>query len=131
MHTAKQILNDLITIKAGSINNFYSPQAKSYDGSVQWPTVCFKDLEKQGLIKRIPFNVKVINKRREVFYFVTKKGSDYIDRRCEQRDKEPKSYNNAIHESMKYDIALAFVRSFREFDIEFNYKADINGIRPD
>jgi hypothetical protein len=32
---------------------------------------------------------------------------------------------------MKIDIALSFIRNFPDYEFDFNYKADLGGIRPD
>jgi hypothetical protein len=48
-----------------------------------------------------------------VFYCLTKKGAKYIGRADEYKYKKyQRSPNNVMHESMKFDVALSFLRLF-------------------
>ena len=72
----KVILNQLLTVKYSSINNFYSPTAKLTEGALQQAMRDFKASEEQGLIKKIPLDRKTRQKRQKQFYQVTKKGAN-------------------------------------------------------
>ena len=124
-------LHELLSIQAGSINNLFSYEAMSYKGSLLQVNKDIKKYVKAGWVQQIPFDIRPRNKRQQYFYFVTRSGTKVIDRLEDFRQKITKSLNNAEHESMKFDIALSFLRNFLDYEFDFNYKADFNGIRPD
>jgi hypothetical protein len=69
-----------------------------------------------------------------VFYCLTRKGAAYIDRLSDYRFKNtPKTPNQIMmyHESMKFDICLAFLRLYPEYAIDFDYYTSYDGIRSD
>src|SRR3984893_2746926 len=110
MTSRKLLLNNLLDIGGvATLNNFYSPQAKTFKGSLLFTRKLFKSYLHDGLIEKIEPIGKPANKAREVFYCLTKKGSAYIGRADEYKyRKYPRSPANAMHESMKFDVALAF-----------------------
>src|ERR1700730_12669444 len=114
MTSRKLLLNNLLDIGGvATLNNFYSPQAKTFKGSLLYTRKLFKSYLEDGLIEKIEPIGKPANKAREVFYCLTKKGADYIGRSDEYRYKKyPRSPHNALHESMKFDIALSFLRLY-------------------
>lgn len=126
------ILNDLLSI--GGIctkNNLYSPKAKTHPGEYLQINIYFREWLKDGLIKKLDTITKARNKNQETFYCLTSKGADYIGRRDEYQPRTPKSPNNVKHESIKFDVALAFLRNFRDWDINIRYDEIFNGIKPD
>lgn len=124
-------LNELLTIQAGSKNNLFSYEAKTYKSSLLQVDIDIKKYLKAGLVQQIPFDLKPWNKRKQYFYFVTRQGAKAIDRPEDFKQKITKALNNAEHESMKFDVALAFVRNFPDYEFTFDYKADFNKLRPD
>lgn len=133
MQTRKLLLNNLLDIGGvATLNNFYSPNAKSFKGSLLYARKLIKSYLQDGLIERIEPIGKPANKAREVFYCLTKRGADYIGRSGEYKYKKyPRSPNNALHESMKFDVALAFLRLFPNHKFTFRYDSSFYGIRPD
>ena len=126
-----KFLNDLMTVKYATINNFYSPEAKIYKGSIRQSDIYIKALLKAGIIKKIPHAIRPTIPTRETFYCPTKLGAKTIGREDEYKDKDGKAINNAMHESMKIDIALTLIRSYRDYEFTFDYGKNISGLRPD
>ncbi len=124
-------LHELLSIQAGSVNNLFSYNAKSYKGALLQVNKDFKEYLKAGLIQQIPFDLKPREKRKQYFYFVTRTGAKTLDRIEDYKQKVTKSLNNAEHESMKFDIALSFLRNFPDYEFSFDYKADMGGLKPD
>ncbi len=112
-------------------NNIYSSKAKTKVGSFLNAHKITKQLLKDQLIRQLPTITRVRNKRQETFYCITGKGANYIGRREELKSKVPKSPNNVMHESMKFDIALAFLRLYPDYDITIRYDVIVNRIKPD
>ena len=74
----------------------------------------------KDLIEQIDPIGKPMNKSREVFYCLTKKGAKYIGRTDEYKYKKyQKSPNNVMHESMKFDVALSFLKIFQIINLRF------------
>ncbi len=126
-----QTLHELLSIQSGSKNNLFSYEAKTYKGALLGVDKKMKEYQKAGLIQQIPFDLKPREKRKQYFYFVTRKGAKVIDRLEDYKQKITKSLNNAEHESMKFDIALAFIRNYPDYEFDFDYKADLGGLKPD
>jgi hypothetical protein len=124
-------LHELLSIQAGSVNNLFSYNAKSYKGALLQVNKDFKEYLKAGLIQQIPFDLKPREKRKQYFYFVTRTGAKALDRIEDYKQKITKSLNNAEHESMKFDVALSFLRNFPDYEFSFDYKADMGGLKPD
>jgi hypothetical protein len=60
------------------------------------------------------------------------KGADYIGRSDEYKYKKYlRSPYNALHESMKFDVALSFLRLFPNKKFTFRYDSSFYGVRPD
>ena len=132
MTNRKLLLNQMLDIGGiASIHNFYSPAASTYKGSLLQVDKYFKEWLKVGMIREVPFDLRIRNKRREVFYCLTPKGADHIGRKDEYKYKDPKSLNNAMHESAKFDIALAFLRNYPDHIINIDYTKSYSGLRPD
>jgi len=133
MTTRKLLLNNLLDIGGvATLNNLYSPKANSYKGSLLFTRKLFKDYVAEGLIEKIDPIGKPMNKAREVFFCLTKKGAHYIGRSDEYKYKKyQKSPNNVMHESMKFDVALSFLRNFSEKKLTFRYDSSFYGVRPD
>ncbi len=133
MTTRKLLLNNLLDIGGvATLNNLYSPTAKSYKGSLLFTRKLFKSYLEDGLIERIPPIGKPMNKSREVFYVITKQGAKYIGRTDEYKYKKyQKSPNNVMHESMKFDVALSFLLNFPGKKFTFCYDSSFYGVRPD
>lgn len=133
MTTRKLLLNNLLDIGGvATLTNLYSPKAHSYKGSLLFVRKLFKDYIAEGLIERIDPIGKPMNKARETFYCLTKKGAHYIGRSDEYRyKKNQKSPNNVMHESMKFDVALSFLRNFPSKKFTFRYDSSFYGVRPD
>ena len=133
MTTRKMLLNNLLDVGGvATLNNLYSPTANSYKGSLLFTRKLFKDYVAEALIERIDPIGKPINKSREVFYCLTKKGAKYIGRADEYKYKKyQKSPNNVMHESMKFDVALSFLRLFPNYKFTFRYDSSFYGVQPD
>jgi hypothetical protein len=133
MITRKLLLNHLLDIGGvATLNNLYSPSAKTFKGGLLFTRKLFKSYLEDGLIEKIEPIGKPANKAREVFYCLTKKGSAYIGRTDEYKYKKyPRSPTNALHESMKFDVALSFLRLFPNQKFTFRYDSSFYGVRPD
>jgi len=133
MDTRKLLLNNLLDIGGvATLNNFYSPQAKTLKGSLLFTRKLFKSYLDDGLIEKIVPIGKPVNKAREVFYCLTMKGARYIGRVSEYRyKKHSRSPYNIMHESMKFDVALSFLRLFPHKRFTFRYDSSFYGVRPD
>jgi len=133
MTSRKLLLNHLLDIGGvATLNNFYSPAAKTYKGGLLFTRKLFKSYLQDGLIEKIEPIGNPANKAREVFYCLTKKGADYIGRSSEYKyRKYPRSPANAMHESMKFDVALAFLRLYPHAKFTFRYDSSFYGVRPD
>ena len=133
MTTRKLLLNHLLDIGGvATLNNLYSPQAKTHKGGLLFTRKLFKSYLQDGLIEKIEPIGKPANKAREVFYCLAKKGAAYIGRTDEYRYKKyQRSPNNVMHESMKFDVALAFLRLFQNKKFTFRYDSSFYGVRPD
>ncbi|MFZ1321414.1 MAG: hypothetical protein WAT71_07645 [Ignavibacteria bacterium] len=133
MTTRKQLLNNLLDIGGvATLNNLYSPTAKTYKGSLLFTRKLFKEYIAENLIEKIEPIGKPFNKSREVFYCLTKKGAKYIGRTDEYKYKKyQKSPHNVMHESMKYDVALSFLKNFPHKKFTFRYDSSFYGVLPD
>lgn len=133
MTTRKLLLNNLLDIGGvATLNNLYSPQAKTHKGGLLFTRKLFKSYQQDGLLEKIEPIGKPANKAREVFYCLTKKGAAYIGRTDEYRYKKyQRSPNNVMHESMKFDVALAYLRLYPNKKFTFRYDSSLYGIRPD
>jgi hypothetical protein len=124
-------LHELLSIQSGSVNNLASYSSKTYSGSLLQVSIDVKKYLEAGWIQQIPFDLKPREKRKQYFYFVTREGAKVIDRLEDYKQKITKSLNNAEHESMKFDIALSFIRNYPDYEFSFDYKADLGGLKPD
>lgn len=133
MDKRKQLLSSLIDIGGvATLNNLYSPEAKTFCGSLLYTRKLFKSMCVDGLLYRIDTIGRPMNKAREVFYCVTKKGADYAGRAEEYKFKKyPKSPHNVMHESMKFDVALAFLGLYPFCRFTIRYDSSFYGVRPD
>lgn len=133
MNTRKLLLNNLLDIGGvATLNNFYSLTAKTHKGGLLFTRKLFKSYISDGLIEKIEPIGKPANKVREVFYCLTKKGAMYIGRSDEYKYKKyQRSPHNALHESMKFDIALSFLRLYPNKKFTFRYDSSLYGVRPD
>jgi hypothetical protein len=133
MTSRKLILNNLLDLGGvGTLNNFYSRTARTHKGSLLYARKLFKSYLEDGLIEKIDTIGKPANKAREVFYCLTKKGAHYIGRESEYKyRKYGKSPNNVMHESMKFDVALSFLRQYPNAKFNIRYDASFYGVRPD
>jgi hypothetical protein len=133
MTSRKLLLIYLLEIGGvATLNNLYSPEARTYKGSSLQSRRYFKFYLEHRLIEPIPIIGKVKNRSQEVYYCLTKKGARYIGRPEEYRYKKyRKSPNNVMHESMKFDIALSFLRLYPQSKFNFRYDTSFYGVRPD
>jgi hypothetical protein len=133
MTTRKLLLNHFLDIGGvATLNNLYSPDAKTFKGGLLFTRKLFKSYLQDSLLEKIEPIGKPLNKAREVFYCLTKKGASYIGRSDEYRyRKYQKSPYNIMHESMKFDIALSFLRLFPSAKFTFRYDSSFYGVRPD
>lgn len=133
MTTRKLLLNNLLDIGGvATLNNLYSPTARSFKGSLLFTRKLFKDYIVEGLIEKIEPIGKPMNKAREVFFCLTKKGAHYIGRSDEYKYKKyQKSPNNVMHESMKFDTALSIIRNFPDKKFTIRYDSSFYGVKPD
>jgi len=122
MKLENNILHELISIQAGSINTLFSYNAETLDGSLLWLSRKMRQYLSQGFVRKIPFNVRPQFPRRQELYQLTKKGAKLIGRPDEYREKDHQSYNQINHELAKYDVALAFKRLFPDYNINIEYE---------
>jgi hypothetical protein len=112
-------------------NNFYTPKASTIGGMFITANRSFKELLKDEMIRQLPPITRPRCTRQEVFYAITKRGADYIGRTDEYKYKEPKSPTFVMHESMKFDVCLSFIRNFPEYLVELDLDKSYNGLKPD
>jgi len=75
MTSSERILNQLLTVKYATINNFFSRTATSLKGSRLQANKTFRKLEEKGLIRPIPYNEFTRNPQQEQFNYLTPKGT--------------------------------------------------------
>lgn len=131
MSSKEKILNQLLTLKFATINNFFSRSASTVKGSRLQVYYDFRELEKKGLIRPIPYDELARNRQIEQFYQITYKGAKSIGRLEEYSQKEVKAIANIKHESAKIDIAMSFLLGYPDYAVDFDYNASIDGYRPD
>lgn len=133
MSIRKQILNNILDIGGvATMNNLYSPHAKTYKGALLYTRKLFKSFLEDGLIEKIEPIGRPMNKSREVFYCLTKNGVRYIGRTDEYKYKKyQKSPHNIMHESMKFDVAISFLRNYPNTKFTFRYDSTFYGVQPD
>lgn len=133
MTIRKQILNNILDIGGVvTMNNLYSPYAKTYKGGLLYTRKLFKSFLEDGLIEKIQPIGRPMNKSREVFYCLTKNGVRYIGRTDEYKYKKyQKSPHNVMHESMKFDVAISFLRNYPNAKFTFRYDSTFYGVQPD
>lgn len=135
MTCKKQLLHDVLDIGGVfTLNNLYSPSATTYKGAMR-RLYEYKDfwLENGFIQEMKPYeNYKPQNPGNELFYCLTKKGAAFIGRDDYDYKKALKSphLENIMHESAKFDVALSFVRLYRDWDVKIEYKT-FKGLRPD
>lgn len=127
----KKALKEILAVEFASNTNLASYEAKTYKGAMLQANKEIKEYLNAKLIQQVPFDLKPRNKRQQFFYFATREGAKAIDRIEDYKQKITKSINNAEHESMKIDVAISFVRNFPDYDFDFNYSANLGGIKPD
>ena len=131
MSPAKEkILDQLMTLQFASVNNFYSPDAVNTLGCNHQPSRHFDWLLRHGFIRELPMDEPIGNSRQKKFYTITKKGARAIDRQDDYTYMEYKAISNIKHESMKIDIAMAFLRNYDELT-DFHYNWIIDHKKPD
>lgn len=133
MPSRKLLLNHLLDIGGiATLNNFYSPQAKTVQGGLLYTRKLFKSLIEDGFIEQINTIGKPANKAREVFYCLRKKGAHFIGRPDEYKYRRyGRSPTNVMHESMKFDVALSFLRLYPQAQFRFAYDKSLYNVRPD
>lgn len=133
MNRKKLVLNHLLEIGGvATLNNLFSPKAASSKGGLLGPRKLIKSFLSDGLVEKIQPIGKPSNKCHEVFYCLTKKGAHYVGRPGEYRyRKYQKSPHNVMHESMKFDFALALLRLYPSLKFSFRYDSSFFGVRPD
>lgn len=135
MTNRKLLLNHLLDIGGVcTMGNLFSSEAKTYRGSLHMTRKLFKFYFANGFIEKMPPIGAPINRAKEVFYSITKKGAEYIGRVEDfKRKPDPKSFNlvNVMHESAKFDVCLSFLRLFPDYTFEIDYKTSFGGMRPD
>ncbi len=130
--TKKSYLEKLIDIGGvATLNNFYSPNATSYAGSLLQARKLFHFFEAKELIKKLDPITKPRNPSQEVFYAITKRGANYIGRDDYKYKGYPKSPYNIMHESMKFDFALAWLNFYGSRNTEIRYNQKFSSLMPD
>lgn len=135
MTSKKQLLNDLLDIGGvATLNNLYQPTATTYKGAMKRVRVNKDFWLSEGLIEVVKpyYSYRSEFPARELFYCLTKKGAAFIGRDDYDYKKASRSphLENIMHESAKFDVALAFVRLYRDWDVKIEYKT-FKGLRPD
>lgn len=135
MTNRKLLLNYLLDIGGVcTLSNMYSPDASTYNGSLLMTRKLFKFYLANDFVEKMPSIGSPISRAKEIFYSITKKGAEYIGRLEDYRRKpDPKSFNlmNVLHESMKFDVCLSFLRLYPDYTFEIDYKTTFGGMRPD
>ena len=132
MTNRKLLLNHMIDIGGvATLNNLFSPEAKSYKGSLLFARKLFKFYLANGLIKKLDPITTPRNPSQEVFFAVTKHGAEYAGRDDYKWKGMPKSPFNVFHESMKYDFALSWIRHFGNRETKIEYSRSFSHVKPD
>jgi hypothetical protein len=131
MTPRETVMDQLMTIKYGSINNFFSITAKDPGGCMLQASKYFNDFIKHGYIRPLAFDITPRNRRKEIFYAPTLKGAKYVDRESEYKYKEIRATSTVRHDSMKYDIALSLVRLYPDWNFQFEYEKAFGGKKCD
>jgi len=131
MTPRENIIDQLMTVHYGSINNFFSITAKDPDGCMLQTSKYFNDFIKHAYIRPLAFDITPRNRRKEIFYAPTLKGAKYVGRESEYKYKEIRATSTARHDSMKYDIALSLVRLYPDWNFEFEYEKSFGGKKCD
>lgn len=130
MTKREQLLYRIMQVP-GTINNHYSREAKSTNGSLLQAGKYFRSFEKSGFIRKAVYDFEPSNKRREIIYFITHKGARHIGMDDEYKYKEFKASANTKHNSMVADVALSFLHLYPEWEFDFEFNSDFQGKRPD
>ena len=129
--TKKQYLERLIDIGGvATINNFYSPTAKRYDGSLLQARRFFQFFESKGLVKRLDPIINPRNPAQEVYYAITKLGANLVGKENYKWKDNTKPILNVLHESMKFDIALSWLNLI-DHEAIITYPVLPTNLRPD
>lgn len=128
----KTALNQILDIGGmATINNMFAYKAKTPDGIFISPHRLFKEMLQEDLIRKLPTITKLRNTRQETFYTLTGKGASFVGRRDSHRSRDPKSPQNVMHESMKFDILLSLIRFYPDYVVKIIYDKSYSGLRPD
>ena len=87
MTPREQVIDHLMTIKYGSINNFFSINARDPKGSMLQVSKYFNDFVKHGYIRPLAYDLTPRNRRKEIFHTPTLKGAKYVGREAEYKFK--------------------------------------------
>ena len=131
MTPREQVIDHLMTIKYGSINNFFSITARDPKGSMLQVSKYFNDFVKHGYIRPLAYDLTPRNRRKEIFHAPTLKGAKYVGREAEYKYKDIRATATVRHDSMKYDIALSLVRLYPDWKFEFEYEKEFGGKKCD
>ncbi len=130
-----KILNNLIDIGGiATRNNFYSQRkANTYKGAMRQTNIYFKKLQANGFIDELESPVDLRDPWRQKFYKITKSGAKFINRGDEYRASLSKvrSPFTIDHESMVKDVALAFIRLYKDYNVIIEVDRKFGKIIPD
>jgi len=127
----EQLLYRIMKAPCSTINNHYSREAKTLNGSYLQIQKYFKEFEQKGFIRKAIYDFEPSNKRRELGYYITYKGAKFIGQEDEYKFKDFKASINIKHDSMVRDIVLSFLSLYPDWDCEFEYEPTIKGKKPD
>jgi hypothetical protein len=135
MTSKKSLLNDLLDIGGvATLNNLYNPEPSTYQGAMKRIRINKDFWLAEELIEPLKPYLSYHSKfpANELFYVLTDKGAKFIGREDYKYQKAIKSphLENIMHESAKFDVALAFLRLYRDWNVTIEYKV-FPGLRPD
>lgn len=121
MNAYYTILKDLHAVGFATKYNFMGLKAKTKESAIINATIKFNKLLNGGFIKEVRYTIPGRLGRREQFYTISPKGAKYIGEPYRNIDTKSSSLINIFHESAKIDIALSFIRLYRDHEVILKY----------
>jgi hypothetical protein len=125
----RKVLADLLDLHYATPYNLHSRTCKWFEGSLLQVRQDFKRLLAAKYVEPLDTGIPVRETLMRQFYTITKRGAEFIDRGEDWKPIERKETSSIKHESVKIDTLVTFKRNWNAD--RFDYRASINGHRPD
>jgi hypothetical protein len=126
MTPRETIIDQLMTIKFGNPNIFFSPTAKTIDGALLQSSKYFYEFLQKGYIHEIKSDLITNDRRKYVLYYPTYKGACFVGRQDEYKHKDHKASSIYKHDCMGYDIALRLILAYPDWKFTFEYNKEFD-----